>query len=69
MMQMQKLRCQSMPCRLFSRDPEQLATLDLYTYDLVVAMDHDAHAECSRIFDEHFQSDWDSASDRHVPGA
>lgn len=60
------LRAESLgaPAKTFSRAPEQLAMLDLYTYDVVVAMDEKVMAECRHIFDEHLSRDWDSANDR-----
>ena len=50
--------------KTFSRTPEQLEMMDLYTYDIVVATNNTAESESLRLFQEDLRADWDSADDR-----
>jgi hypothetical protein len=50
--------------RNFTRVPEQLETRDLYTYDMIVAMDSSSEAEALQIFNRDLNTDWDNEENR-----
>jgi protein-tyrosine-phosphatase len=50
--------------KTFTRVPEQLETRDLYTYDIIVAMDSSSQADALQIFNRDLNADWDSEENR-----
>lgn len=48
----------------FSRVPEQLETGDLYTYDMIIAMDASVRDAALEIFEADLAADWDNVEHR-----
>ena len=53
------------PVKTFSRAPEQLELKDLYTYDVIIAMNEDVKAATLALFEPDLAADWDSEESRN----